>query len=630
MSEKQNATSSHSRRIPSFVTEKMANPKTRKRMVEWYNPKQLIITGTKTVLSTIFGLYSDFRLLESYGQEPEEYVDLSRGYQRKGNDGFVTDEQGFYFTDAEVDRDEIWIDYVSDLGDGFNSTYTIAYYLTRSRLTIRDIESNNSYSTSRGDILIFGGDQVYPTANRKEYKERLIAPYHMAMGYSKDPHPQLFAIPGNHDWYDGLLSFTRLFCSRKWFNGWQCPQTKSYFGIKLPHKWWLLGTDVQLNSDIDGPQVKFFENLADQMKEGDRVILCNAEPYWVSSNKYKNYDPSYSENNLFFLEKLLKKRIQIFIAGDQHHYRRFEFIPKDSDGKPDESRKVEKITSGGGGAFLHPTHDLREKLLYEFVSEDIKDREERVFERKKDFPEENISKRLCIKNLLFLQKNKMFGSITAVLYLLVAFSLLDITQEVSGVDAFGARFIMMLSGIVRSPQCMFWIIIILAGFWLFTDTHSRRYKWIAGSLHGLSHVTAAILINCITIGLLDFGRNMDWMIVRQVISFLLVGTFGWIVGSCIMGLYLYLSLNAFGRHSNEAFSSLKIEDWKNFLRIHIDKEGVLTIYPIGLEKISKNWRETSVTDDGPLLEPDIHENEKKKVQPRLIEAPIVIRPSNCN
>jgi hypothetical protein len=29
---------------------------------------------------------------------------------------------------------------------------------------------------------------------------------------SEEPHPEVFAVPGNHDWYDNLVSFTRLFC----------------------------------------------------------------------------------------------------------------------------------------------------------------------------------------------------------------------------------------------------------------------------------------------------------------------------------------------------------------------------------------------------------------------------------
>src|SRR5438552_1029184 len=44
----------------------------------------------------------------------------------------------------------------------------------------------------------------------------------------------------------------------------------------------------------------------------------------------------------------------------------------------------------------------------------------------------------------------------------------------------------------------------------------------------------------------------------------LVFAAGWIVGPALLGLYLLVSLNVFGRHHNEAFSSLAIADWKNF------------------------------------------------------------------
>ena len=43
-----------------------------------------------------------------------------------------------------------------------------------------------------------------------------------------------------------------------------------------------------------------------------------------------------------------------------------------------------------------------------------------------------------------------------------------------------------------------------------------------------------------------------------------------------------------GRHPNEGFSSMAIEDYKSFLRLRIGKDGGLTIFPIGLRKVPKN------------------------------------------
>ena len=48
---------------------------------------------------------------------------------------------------------------------------------------------------------------------------------------------------------------------------------------------------------------------------------------------------------------------------------------------------------------------------------------------------------------------------------------------------------------------------------------------------------------------------------------------GWVVGSIIVGIYLLVSVNVFGRHSEEAFSGLRVEDFKNFLRLHVGRDG---------------------------------------------------------
>ena len=96
---------------------------------------------------------------------------------------------------------------------------------------------------------------------------------------------------------------------------------------------------------------------------------------------------------------------------------------------------------------------------------------------------------------------------------------------------------------------------------------------------------------------------------------------GALTGSMIMGLYLLISLNAFGRHSNEAFSSLRIEDYRNFLRFHIAMDGTLTIFPIGIERVPRKWKEAvGATVYEPQLEPD----DVAATAPHLIEPPVVL------
>ena len=95
---------------------------------------------------------------------------------------------------------------------------------------------------------------------------------------------------------------------------------------------------------------------------------------------------------------------------------------------------------------------------------------------------------------------------------------------------------------------------------------------------------------------------------------------GFIVGSLIMGAYLLLSLNLFGRHGNEAFSSLGIEDWKNFVRLHINEQGDLTIYPVGIRRVPRKWKDRT-GKTGPELEPD----DRDATPAELIELPIVMK-----
>ncbi|AZN41157.1 metallophosphoesterase [Paenibacillus albus] len=617
-------------KVQKLVAKMIREPNARPRMVEWFNPAQLIVTGFRTVLSTVFGRYSDYRLIEAFNnQHAEQINDYAKEYMPDGKGGYMTDADGFYMPNKHQDRDEIWIDYVCDVGDGFNSTYSVAYALTQPELTLQteyDVKHKGAkHTTKRGDILIFGGDQVYPTANSETYIKRLIAPYHIAQGFTGDPHPHVFAIPGNHDWYDGLIAFSRIFAARKWFNGWQSPQRRSYFALKLPHGWWLLGTDIQLNSDIDEQQVRYFEQVAEQIDPSERVILCNAEPYWVYKHKYKDYDPVYNENNLAYLEKMLKKRhigIHVYLAGDSHHYRRFEYVPTQAGGKDDHSLKIEKITAGGGGAFLHPTHDIHDPFIPEIVFDD---EEPLQFDRKMDFPSESESRRLTKQNFLFAWKNPLFGIVTAILYLLLCSSIQSEHTYPSSSASYAAIVSSSWTEIGRSPSAFIWTFIVLAGFWLFTDTHSRVYKWIAGPLHGAIHVAASFFIGCGAVYLASSGFHLAWGFGALLLSGILIAYGGWIIGSIIMGIYLYISLNWFGRHANEAFSAIQNENYKNFLRIHIAKNGDLTIYPVGIRTITRKWKQPAQRAEfGPMLEPDVPAGKRAATEPHLIEEPICI------
>jgi hypothetical protein len=97
---------------------------------------------------------------------------------------------------------------------------------------------------------------------------------------------------------------------------------------------------------------------------------------------------------------------------------------------------------------------------------------------------------------------------------------------------------------------------------------------------------------------------------------------GWLVGSLILGAYLLVSLNRFGRHANEAFSALAIPDYKNFLRLHLDAEGKLTIFPVGIARVPRKW---GAPPAGGRAVSELVSNDPNATPPVLIEAPVMVR-----
>ena len=59
---------------------------------------------------------------------------------------------------------------------------------------------------------------------------------------------------------------------------------------------------------------------------------------------------------------------------------------------------------------------------------------------------------------------------------------------------------------------------------------------------------------------------------------------GGLLGGFVFGAFLVFSLNVMNLQWTNAFSSLRVKDYKNFLRMKIDKNGGLMAYPVGIER----------------------------------------------
>lgn len=580
----------------------------RQPMVRWFNPPRLVAISIRVAISTVFGEFADRR----------EALATARAINSTAIDPA-------YDYSGEAQEQDFWFDFAADTGDGWNPTYAMARLLAEPILDISGFKE----SLPRGRFLVLGGDEVYPTASRETYQNRIVGPFNEAAAGKFDPQhpPHLYAVPGNHDWYDGLLAFLGLFCRRRnadeWtttrpgrgFGGRLTQQTRSYFAIKMPHDWWLWGADIQLSGYIDQPQIDFFSHVASKwMAPGSRLILCTGQPNWayVDTN---NPNPQFTNfSYLASLADLAKKKHRLCLAltGDSHHYSRYL------------EGACSYITAGGCGAFLHPTHHLEEKIFdWPYPPPGTPQKAgatyRRQFQFARDkvsnnpaiFPDKRTSYGLAFRNIAFAALNWQYTAVVAGFYALFAWVLhaqavytgtsltavLAPTELPSFLDSVRAYFSLALI----SPWPFTLALSSFVGYYYLADFPSYG-RVIVGALHGFVQSMVVIATTC---ALARFFAGMpDGYFI--VFSGIICG----VLSATIFGLYLLLSLNLFGKHWDEAFSSLRIQNYKNFLRLRIRPDGRLSVYPIGLKSVPREPL------SGPLRNRPLH--------PHLIETPIDI------
>lgn len=568
-------------------------------MTDWFSIKLLIRTGPRTLLSKIFAQYSDKRTILAAVDKSSAFIKQWAG------------------------KKTVRVDYVADLGDGWDSTYSVAWCLAQPTL---DVKAGDKIKTlSRGDILVMGGDQVYPFASSEEYKRKLVRPYRAALPCTKEKEaPTVFAIPGNHDWYDGLSGFMRRFGQGSWLGGWRTQQRQSYFAIKLPHGWWLWGVDTQLGSYIDRAQQKYFRETAEEhMKEGDRIILCVAEPSWVFAAEGDNK----LHRNLNYLEENIivpnGGEVSVTLAGDLHHYAHYQ---QEVSGK---NQARHKITCGGGGAFTHGTHHLPKTIQL------CEKGEEQEYALSKDtMPSQDASSRMLLGNFFFPLKHLSFTGFVGLFYLLYAWVMTDagalsVLQAIplesdnlmGAIQAFLKTTIYDLWAIVFLTALFAVLIVFAQPDWRSCPSKKIKRKWLAGLIHGAVHVVMITIL----LWFASHWNNIiippslpDWDSVSKFSLSMFV--FGGLFGSFVFGMYLLIGNLFAGFHRTEAFSALENKDHKSFLRMEVSKKE-LVIYPIGLKKTAQHWRwEENESEYQSWVEPSL-----EPLKPEIIGEPIRIK-----
>lgn len=512
-------------------------------MTSWFNPVLLSKLLLKVVVSDVFGQYADRRLLEAaLDTDPKQKLQTRDDISGK----LPKDPNG-----------TVWIDFVADLGDGFDATYAIAYLLAQPQLKLEE----GTEALPRGGALFMGGDEVYPTASRDEYNAKLRAPYQFAFpNQDADQHPPIFAIPGNHDWYDGLVNFLAFFTRAKptRIGNWRTQQRRSYFAAKISELCWVWAVDIALVADMDQPQADYFVAVAEIMPQGANIILCSAEPGWykVDSDSYRSlsYAAWIAEN----AGKALK--IPLVLSGDTHHYSRYE-----------SDSGTQYITSGGGGAFLHGTHQLPLDIEANWLRHSNEH-----LHLKAAYPTKERSRSLLLKNLLFPFVNFGFSLFLGAIFAMCGFFL----SQVPRLDVAVILFLMLTSGFV--------------GYSVYQEKRGGTKVVSLAVIHCAAQFAAMLFLTCFLVWLdsilfsIHSGPWWAWFFVFTVTMTLLGG----MLSGLIFGVNLLLTCAFADMNHNDAFSAMRLNSYRHFLRLKIIGDQI-TVYPIGFDKspLRREWSE---------------------------------------
>jgi hypothetical protein len=555
--------------------------------VRWLDPSILAKAGVEVAVSGTFGKFADKREIQTQPQGPLlDGAPLAPGE----SDPF----------DYSTSR-ELWIDYLSDTGDGWAATQTMAWVLAQPSLTV-DTPSGAPapIELPRGRILLLGGDQVYPSATPEAYEDRFKGPFAAALPTSQTP-ADMYATPGNHDWYDGLVSFLRLFCATSWIGGWRTRQRRSYFALKLPNDWWIWAIDIQLDTYIDDVQLQYFSEQ--NIGRGDKIILLTAKPSWIAAVDGRVEPPTWKFLN-YFEERLVRDtgaRLVLTLTGDRHHYARYE--PEGGEGADEAPTR---ITAGGGGAYLSATHTLPERLRLATLprkdGEHYVPQPEVTNRREQIYPSETDSRRLSNGILKLAALNPAFGRLLGTFYLLLGGGMLaaldageggivtNATQDTTFLFGFFER----AAGGLSITIALLMLVGLLAGVDIKPNAFGKPPPWLAfaGRL-GLAALQTAlhVLIAGIAIRLvIELGAPSFW---TWVLGLLVCFGAGAILGTTVFAAFMLLVHKVRKEKaqacSNQIFTGQSIPDYKNLLRMRLGPDGGLTIYALGVDKACTSW-----------------------------------------
>jgi hypothetical protein len=465
---------------------------------------------------------------------------------------------------------DVWVDFVADTGDDVSVSRAVARLLFAAYELPDPDRPGATLVAPRGEILLFGGDTAYPVATAQEITNRVVAPWNQVLSeLPADPTPRvLLGIPGNHDWYDGLDGFQRLFRRRpaddearasvvgmsqamlqhyaEWARefvrggkvekpralvlaGYTPVQNASYFVLPVTRTLRLYAVDRQLRTP-DSRQSRFLGDAYREQAEAGAWVLL-PDPIFRFGRA--------SKTGTAMIETLqldLETRDHFVLTGDVHHYQRTR------------RGRLLHIIAGGGGAFLHPARLARGGLPHEV-----------------QWPNAAQSRRL-LRGVAF----KIGAGRSGFLPHLVLFALFF--PAVS----FGARFYEKLGVIVAAPLSM---TIVLGIVYALIGGARRRpavlpFAFVTSLLTALLPVAGSYVIR----------RAVETVGISASLTLIMLATLTVSVfaGVFVFGAYLAL-LTRLGFEHTQAFTALDHPGYKHFLRLRLRADGTgIDGYCLGL------------------------------------------------
>ena len=241
------------------------------------------------------------------------------------------------------------------------------------------------------DFAVLASDVIYPVGGTDDYGSKFFRPY-------RDYAAPIYAIPGNHDWYEDLHGFMRVFCAapplapeaapgrpvRAWLRSllWHRPRAADEQRLAearelrsapsqqavQPGPYWaidagpvrIIGIDTGLLGTIDAEQGRWLREVS----QGDRPkILITGSPLYVDGEHH----PCAIEGG-GTVDDIVRDPGHHYVAaigGDIHNYQRYPV-------RVDGGRTIQYVVAGGGGAFMHATHTSPRVRVAQVAEEDFR------------------------------------------------------------------------------------------------------------------------------------------------------------------------------------------------------------------------------------------------------------------